>query len=266
MRIFYIFFICSTLFYSCVTPRKTHLLQKPDSIIPSYSETTSLSDYKVQFNDELNIVVMTLNPESRAIFNPQKSGGVGGPTSSGKITAVAVKGLYTYTVYDDGTIDFPYIGSVYVEGKTTREIKLTIEERLADYVKDCSVDVNLVNSYVSLLTNTSGSRVLLTKENTNIFEVLSQSGELGDYTKRSEVQIIRNINNTTMVQSFDLRSQDIVHSDFYHVQPNDVIYIKDFDGQFFRLNNFLTVLSTTTTTLSFGFFVWKIIDLWVPKK
>jgi polysaccharide biosynthesis/export protein len=262
MRKFQFIILSTLVFFSCVTPRKTHYLQEPDGVIPSYSETIFPPDYKVQFNDELYIRVMTLNPESKRIFNPHQTTSSGG----GVATTTAVKGLLSYTVYDDGTIDFPYLGAVSVGNKTTREIKVLLEEKLRDYVKDCSVDVRLVNSYVNVLTNTGASRVQLLKEHTNIFEVLAMSQGLSPYAKRSDVKIVRETVQGTEVYSFDLRSKDIIHSDFYYVKPNDVIYIPDFEGQFFRLNNFMTVLTTTTTTISFGFFVWKIIDLWIPKQ
>ena len=263
MRKFQFIILSTLVFFSCVTPRKTHYLQEPDGVIPSYSEAIFPSDYQIQFNDELNIRVLTLNPESKRIFNSQSSGSSSG---SSNVTTSPIKGVTSYTVYDDGTIDFPYLGAVPVANKTTREIKVLLEEKLSEYVKDCSVDVRLVNNYVNVLTNTGASRVQLVKEHTNIFEVLAMSHGLSSYAKRSDVKIVRETAQGSTIYSFDLRSKDIIHSDFYYVKPNDVIYVPDFDGQFFRLNNFMTVLTTTTTTISFGFFVWKLIDLWIPKQ
>jgi len=264
MRTLVLFIISLLLFFSCVTPRKTHYFQEPDDVIPSYSEAIFPSDYQIQFNDELYIRVLTLNPDSKRIFNPQLS--TTSSSSSGNVTTSPIKGVTSYTVYDDGTIDFPYLGAVSVANKTTREIKVLLEEKLSEYVKDCSVDVQLVNNYVNVLTNTGASRVQLVKEHTNIFEVLAMSHGLSSYAKRSDVKIVRETAQGSTIYSFDLRSKDIIHSDFYYVKPNDVIYVPDFDGQFFRLNNFMTVLTTTTTTISFGFFVWKLIDLWIPKQ
>jgi polysaccharide biosynthesis/export protein len=264
MRTVIIILVSCILFFSCVTPRKRHYLQNPDSVIPSYTIVTTPLDYKVQLNDELNIRVMTLNPESSKIFNPHSY--TMSSTTGGVFSNVNVKGLYTYTVYDDGTIDFPYIGSVLVEGKTTREIKSIIENQLVEFVKDCSVEVRLVNSYVNILTNTTGKRIPLTTEKMNIFEVLSIAGDVGPYSKRSDVKIIRQTPDGTIIKSFDLRSKDILHSDFYFIQPNDVIYVTDFDGQFFRINSFVKAITTTAATVSFTVFIWKFVEMWIPKK
>lgn len=260
MRKFLFLIFISLLQFSCVTPRKTHYLQEPDAVIPTYQEISSLLEYKIQPNDELYIRVMTLNPESKRIFNTTSG------STSGYVTNIDVKGVITYTVYNDGTIDFPYVGAINVEEKTTREIKFLIEEKLKDYVKDCSIEVKLVNSYVNVLTNTSATRVPLANDAMSIFQVLAVSGDLGEYAKRSEITLIRESKEGTQIQTFDLRSKDILHSSFYYLQPNDLIYVRDFDGQFFRLNNFVTVLTTTTATISFGMFMWKLIDLWIPKK
>ena len=140
---------------SCVTPRKTHYLQEPSKSIADYPEVYTPADYQIQKSDELDIKVTTLDPESKKIFNSNSST----TGSSSMLTTTNQKDLYTYTVYDDGTIDFPYIGAIEVAGLTTREVKQKIEEKLTEYVKDCSVDVYLVNSYFNVIFLLTGDYV-----------------------------------------------------------------------------------------------------------
>lgn len=247
--------ICIILMPSCVTPRKTRYLQEPDKYVPAYPEYHTPADYEVMKSDELNIRVITLDPESRKIFNSSSE-------SSSTSLSSAYKGLYTYTVYEDGTIDFPYLGAIPVAGKTTREIKKEIEAQLRDYVKDCSVEVRLVNSYFNLLTEAGASRHALTKEKMTIFEALAVGGDLSTYSDRKHVKVLRQMpSGETEIKEFDIRSQDILGSEYYYIQPNDIIYVKAFKGQFFRVNSFLTAIGITSTTISFGVLIWSIVNL-----
>lgn len=250
------FILLSILCFSCVTPRKTHYLQNPDKGIASYPEVYTPADYLIQNSDELNIRVITLDPESKKIFNSSNSSSSNTGSS---------KGLYTYTVYEDGTIDFPYVGTVPVSGKTTRQIKIALEDTLRSYIKDCSVEVRLVNSYFNLLTESKAARYKIVKEKMTIFEALAVGGDLGQFSDRKRVKILRQQQNgETSMKEFDLRSKDIIGSEFYYIQPNDIIYVKAFNGQFFRINSFLTALGVTTTTISFGLLIWSIVRLCLP--
>ena len=246
---------------SCVTPRRTHYLQNPGMGIASYPEVYTSADYRIQRDDELNIRVVTLDEESKKIFNNNRNG------NSDNVQQTSQRGLYTYTVYEDGTIDFPYLGKVEVEGKTLREAKNEIEEHLHEYIKDCSVDVRLLNAYFNLLTESKMGRYQITKEKLTIFEALALGGDLGQYSDRKKVKIIRRLDDgTTEVREFDLRSKDILTSEYYYIQPNDIIYVHAFNGQFFRINSFLTALGVTSTTISFGLLIYKIVQLCLPKK
>ena len=241
---------------SCVTPRRTHYLQETGGDIASYPEVYTPADYRIQRDDELSVRVITLDPESSELFNVSSVNG----TRSNE-----TRGLYTYTVYDDGTIDFPFLGAVPVAGKTLREAKVFLEERLRDYVKDCSVEVRLTNSYFNLITEAKAGRYAITKEKMTIFEALAVGGDLGTYSDRKRVKIIRETpDGGTSVKEFDLRSKDILGSEYYYVQPNDIVYVRAFKGQFFRMRSFLAALGITSSTISFGMLVYTIVKACIP--
>lgn len=246
--------VCLTM-SSCVTPRKTHYLQRPGDFVASYPQVHTPADYKIRISDELNITVYTLDEESKALFS--QGSGSGGSGGGG-----GTKGLYSYTVYEDGAIDFPYIGTIPVAGKTTREVKYEIEELLKAYIKDCSVSVKLANCYFSFITNEEASRVQIPKEKLTIFEALALAGDLDEYDDRKHVQLIRqDAEGNTQIKQFDLRSRDILGSEYYYVQPNDIIYVKRFKGQFFRIRKFLTIFGITTSTVSFGLLIYQVVRL-----
>ncbi len=116
----------------------------------------------------------------------------------------------------------------------------------------------------SLLSESGSKRCPMVKEKLTIYQALAMSGDLGPYADRARVKIIRQTKEGTIVKSFDVRSKDIINSEFYYVRPNDVIYVHDFKGQFFQLAKFGNIFSTITTTVSLGVSIWALVKL-IPK-
>ena len=93
-----------------------------------------------------------------------------------------------------------------------------------------------------------------------IFEALALAGDLGDFNSRKEVKLIREINGVTTIKTFDVRSEDIVNSEYYYVEPNDIIYIRYIPGYSFGINHVTTVIGVTASTISFGAFIYSIVQ------
>ena len=70
---------------------------------------------------------------------------------------------------------------------------------------------------------------------------------------------MREIEGQTQVKVFDVRSDEIVNSEFYYIEPNDVIYIQRIKGQSFGVNSVTTTISVVATTLAFGGFVYGLV-------
>lgn len=249
---------------SCVTARKVNYMQEPDRYIPHYADTLSFEEYQLRTGDRLYIYVYSLDEKVNAMYNAggsnssqmrhQMSGNQGGTYD-----------LYTYLVDDDGNINFPTIGKVPVRGLTTREVKRKMEEEMSTLLKELpgyttiSCEVNIVNRTFSVIGAQSG-RYQITKEKMTIFEALALVGDLGEFNSRKEIKIIREKEGVTTVKTFDARSKDIVNSEFYYIEPNDVIYIRKIPGYSFGINSASTALGVTATTLSFGVFLYTIIQ------
>jgi polysaccharide export outer membrane protein len=85
------------------------------------------------------------------------------------------------------------------------------------------------------------------------------AGDIGDFGDRSNVRIVREIEGQTQVKVFDVRSKDIINSEYYYIEPNDVIYIQRIKGQSFGMNSVTTSISVAATTLAFGGFVYGLV-------
>jgi polysaccharide export outer membrane protein len=173
--------------------------------------------------------------------------------------------LYTYLVLEDGTIDYPMVGRVPVRGLTTREIKRKLEGELSTYVsgysdyQTLSVEVNIVRRSFSVISDRGSGTFNIPKEKLTVFEALAMAGDIGDFGDRSKVRIVREIEGQTQVRVFDVRSEDIINSEYYYIEPNDVIYIQRIKGQSFGVNSVTTSISVVATTLAFGGFVYGLV-------
>jgi polysaccharide export outer membrane protein len=173
--------------------------------------------------------------------------------------------LYTYLIDEEGNIDFPTIGKQNVVGKTTREVKYQLEEELSTLLKEIpgysmvSVEVNIVNRSFSIIGAQSG-RYMINKEKMTIFEALALAGDLGEFNSRKEIKIVREKDGVTTIKTFDVRSKEIVNSEFYYVEPNDIIYIRQIPGYSFGINHVTSVIGVSAATISFGVFIYSIVQ------
>ena len=253
------------LLASCVTSKKVNLMQESGQRgIPSYMDTLTYEDYEVRVGDRLYVYVYSIDERVSKMFNPTGTG-----INSSQIRQSSSAGgsydLYTYLVLDDGCIDYPMVGRVPVRGKTTREIKHDLERELSSYVagyqdyKMLSVEVNIVRRSFSVISDKGSGTFTIPKEKVTIFEALAMAGDIGDFGDRSKVRIVREIEGETQVKVFDVRSKDIINSEFYYIEPNDVIYIQRIKGQSFGVNSVTTSISVVATTLAFGGFVYGLV-------
>ena len=206
--------------------------------------TATPSSYEIMPNDILFIRVVTPDPQWSAIFNPQTGTG-------GSMTQESAS-LWGYNVDDEGFIEIPYIGKLGVSGKTLAEIKVELNEIFKDYVADAAVTVRIVNNFVSIIGEVnSPGRYPLTRDRINVFEALSLAGDLGDFSNRQEILLIRPTPSGQIIEEFSLRDRSILTSEFYYIMPNDIIYAKPMRGRNFRMNAPMLslFLSTITTSL-----------------
>ena len=252
------------LMASCVTSKRVNLMQTPGKNgIPQYADTVSYEDYELRIGDRLYIYVYSVDERVDKMFNSSsgtfgiqmlQGGGVGGSYD-----------LYTYLVQEDGCIDFPMVGRVPVRGMTTREVKHVLEDELSSFIKSygdyqmMSVEVKIVRRSFSVISDRGSGTFNIQKEKVTIFEALAMAGDIGDFGDRSKVRIVREKEGLTLVKEFDVRSEDIINSEFYYIEPNDVIYIQRIKGQSFGINSVTTTISVVATTLAFGGFVYGLV-------
>lgn len=222
---------------SCITNRDLTLLQEGKRM-PQY-EKAEYSYYHIQKNDVIRIRLLTTNDDAASIFELNN-----GSASSNTGTA--------YRVYEDGTIDIPFINNIPVAGLTLREAAKVIEGRLKDFVPDAMVKVALANDKFYVIADKKTGVYDFYKEKLNIFQALALTGSIPNNVDRRRVRVIRpDINGKAQIIQFDMRAKSIIGSEYYYIQPNDVIYISSIKGDFFRTESYTESVGFITTSISF---------------
>jgi len=237
---------------SCVTTRKLTYLQHEgtgNDIINSASPPP----YTIKPYDNLYIRIMTPDPKLADMFN----------AIPGSMTGISMTeqsaDMLSYTVDGDGNIKLPYAGKIMAAGKTIDMVTDDVDKILKAYIADAAVTVKLVNNYVSLLGEFQRpGKYLIYKERLNIFQALAMAGDLGNFSNRQKIQIIRQTEGGNLIKEFTLNDRSIMTSDFYYVMPNDVIYAEPMKGRFFRMDQFPygVILSALTTFVLF----WSVLE------
>ncbi len=226
-----------SLLSSCVTPKDTNLLQ---DIKKNYPVDMNLNDdYKIIIGDQLNLRIYTLDESMRDLFSVYiitQSTGLSAPTTDQTVPN-------TLNVYSDGTVKIPYLGKISVEGYTTTEAKKIIEEKFSTFSPNLVVELSLQNRFFSVLGEAGQRRIPMTQPKITIFQALALAGPIQTFADRTKVKIVRQTPNGTEVKVFDIRSKDVVDSEYYYIQPNDVIYMPEMTRTFFgRITTFSGVL------------------------
>lgn len=223
---------------SCITNKDNTYFQESDKL-PKY-EKAAYEYYKIIPNDQLVIRLLTLNEEAAAIFNFESG-------SSSTTTE------FTYRVYDDGTIDIPFVNSIPVAGLTIREASKVIEEKLKDFVPDAMVKVALANDMFYVVGEGGKGAFNLYKEKLNIFQALALAGGPATNADKKRVRLVRPNpeGGRPQIKDFDLRTVSIIDSEYYYVYPNDVIYLSSIKGNFWKIEDYNSALGTITTSLGF---------------
>lgn len=233
--------------FSCVPQHKLKYVQ---------DETTSKlkSEYqhvrpikRIQPFDNLYIKVLSIDAETAQIFSNETV--MNGPGFD--------VNLISYAVNEKGMIDFPFVGEIDVNNLTLKEAKLKIEKELSEYLSNTSITIKFVNSNITVLGEVKQQGEFpYFKEQINIFQAIGFAGGMTDYGDKSKITLVRDYGETIKYHELDLTDKKIIESEFFYLQPNDIVIVEPIPTKFRNLRTFTysTLLATMTTLVTILYF------------
>ncbi len=158
----------------------------------------------------------------------------------------------TYIIYSDSTVILPFFGRVKIAGLTVQEAERVIQKMMQESVTDAQVKVTLASNNFYILASNKRNYQSVYKENMTIYQALAVAQQTTSSMDISKISILRrDAVGRTVQKTFDLRSQDIVQSEFYYIKPNDLIYIPTNKHSFFNIESLGAFTSAMMIPLTF---------------
>jgi polysaccharide export outer membrane protein len=214
--------------FSCQTSKQLPYFQDlPDNRPVTNITTRPYEPLKLQTNDELQITVSSRSPEASQFFNLL----VVAPSNTSAapvIPTASPNALNMYRVSTNGSVTMPVLGEVKVAGLTTEQVKLVVEEKLKDYLKDAIVTVNLTNFKVTVIGEVNRPVVIpVNGQSINVLEAVGASGDMTVFGIRKNVKVIRKQpDGKTEVAVLDFNKSNVMQSPYFQLKQNDIVYVQ----------------------------------------
>jgi polysaccharide export outer membrane protein len=215
-------FLFVLLFFSCKSREEVVYYQNIDAL--AQVEQSNSYEIRIQPDDLLTIIVSADDPETAIPFNLST---ISIPSSGNVNAAQGQQTIQSYLVDAAGTIDFPVVGKLTVGGLSRTEIMQLLESKISKYIKNPIINIRVMNFKVSVQgeVNAPGTYPV-SSDRITLIEAISMAKDLTIYGKRDNILIIREVNGVKSYNRADITKADFIHSPFYYLAQNDVVYVE----------------------------------------
>lgn len=248
------FLLVLLLFGACSVPKDVVYFQGIDNLTTAQIEQMNQTYIsQIAPDDQLTITVTAWDPTVVTPFNPPAYS----YASQGEVTVTNSAQLATYLVDKEGNINFPVIGKIQAAGLSKQEFNEMLQDKIAKYVKEPIVNVQIVNYKITLMGDVSRpGAITVRNDRMTIIDAIGQCGDLTINANRKNILVIRDNNGVKEFGRIDLTDPALFASPYYYLRQNDVVYVepnnaKKRNANYSQAQQYnLTVISTVLSTLS----------------
>jgi polysaccharide biosynthesis/export protein len=229
------------LLASCISQKKITMLQGGTPGLSNSYENAKRTTYSVQSGDHLYIRIYSVDPKTAKFFQ----------TDLPALMNPTYLYLNSYVVDEQGYINFSFIDKMFVRGLTIEDVRNQLQKTISEYFKEATVVVRLVNFQVAILgeVNSPGT-FTIDKDQINIFQAIGMAGGIKDFANLKKVNLVRQTLKGSDVYEINLKSKDILQSEYFYLLPNDVIYIQPRTAKSFAFKTFPYEIVFSIATLA----------------
>jgi len=238
-----VFVVAALMLSACYPTKRVGLIQERDAL-PDY-ENGVYQQYKLQANDEIVIRVVSGDLETTRLFSDGNQNG-------------NMNSSYSYRIYEDGTVDIPFLAKVPVEGLTLNEAEHVMDSLMKEYVPDAFVKIALTTGTFCVIGDAGRGYFPIYKERLTIYQALALCGGINETADFAKVKILRRVNGKTEIKEFDIRTKSIIDSEYYYIYPNDVLYLDVSKRRFWGVSSYAAFIGMVSSSLSLFVSIWNI--------
>ena len=258
--------LLAALTSACVSNEKIIYLQNLEGKDPIPEDSLinyAFSEYRLQFNDIVDVQIQTSDPGMNALFNIQPKGNMGNMSQGITATGGDIYYMTGFSLDKEGFIELPLVGQVNLRNQTLAEAKESISRELEKFFinSDYFIRVKLGGiRYSALGEFRRPGKFVVLQDRMTIFEAIANAGDLNVAAKRDEVLLIRQYPEGTKLHRINLNDRHLIHSPYYFIQPNDQLYVEPMKiRELGSGENFAQSLSLIVTSISAAALVLNLI-------
>jgi polysaccharide export outer membrane protein len=239
-----LFVVLATLLSSCITTRDLDIVR----VTKETEISIKKESYRICSGDLLAVQINSTTPIGYDFFN-KSSDNISQRSNNNPY-------LYGYLVSKEGEISLPILGDFTAKGKSIAQLEQDILVRAKDYFDAPHVKLNILNFDVTILGEVKNpGRINVLKPELNIIDALGLAGDMNEMANRKKIKVMRFRGDNQQIFYLDITDPDVVHSEAFYLQPEDIVSVVPMKKRFFTINSLPTAISTVVSAITLFYLI-----------